>query len=88
MPPVWGLGEGVDEAETTEYKNTEYKIKLNCNEGLGFDLLCSARERKIFSAGVPVSSFLLGCRSCKERWNLGRKQFLCRRGLAGRLCLG
>lgn len=62
-----GPGEGVHEAETTEYK-----IKLNYNEGLRFDLLCTARERKIFHVGVPVSSFLLGCRSRKERGSFGR----------------
>lgn len=76
-----GPGEGVDEAETTEYK-----IKLYYNEGLGFDLLCSARERKIFNVGVPISSFLLGCRSRKERGSFGR--FLCQQGLAGWFCMG
>lgn len=73
-----GPGEGVDEAETTEYK-----IKLYYNEGLGFDLLCSARGRKN-NVGMPVRSFLLGCRSRKERGSFGRYQCLCRWGLAGR----
>lgn len=75
-----GPGEGVDEAETTEYK-----IKLYYNEGLGFDLLCSARERKN-NVGVPISSFLLSCRSRKERGSFGR--FLCQQGLAGWFCMG